>query len=137
MNKIIISTHGNLARELVNTARLFASTDNVIAVGLYPDTELMKYKSELEKLISDVKDTNILILTDIFGGTPFNVITQICKNLKLKTKVEIISGVNLPMLLEVLLRKDSVQDICELKQIAYNVGKNSIRDFFGELNESN
>ncbi|WML33829.1 PTS sugar transporter subunit IIA [Clostridium sp. OS1-26] len=107
MYKIMIVTHGNMAATLKETLKMFTNdVDHVYAVGL-DEKGVENFKERLEQEVAKCyeKDKGLLILVDIFGGTPFNTCV-----LEIKNKyngVEIITGVNLPILIEGTLLKDS------------------------------
>jgi len=106
MWKFIIATHGNLGKELVNTVQLITGLGKEFNyLSMKEDTSDEEIKNSLKTLIADLKDEDsILILTDIFGGS----ITNICTNYITNKNVHIVTGVNLPMLLELVnLQKDT------------------------------
>ena len=86
----------------------------LISIGilsLFPNDDLDKKKDELEKLINELDpNKGIIIITDMFGGTPSNLAIPFLKN----KKIEVISGANLPMLIKLVgLRENN-----NLKKIA-------------------
>lgn len=112
MYKIMVVTHGNMAATLKETLKMFTKdVDNVYTVGL-DEKGIENFKERLDEEIKRCyeKDKGLLILVDIFGGTPFNT----CM-LEIKNKfheVEIITGVNLPLLIEAtILSNSNLKDI--------------------------
>jgi len=95
---IVVVTHGQLATELVNAAetivgelRRFAA----VSIGWHEDTE--DARGEIQQAIARVEDgSGVLILTDMFGGTPSNLAMTFLA----EGRVEVITGVNLPMLIK-------------------------------------
>lgn len=133
--QIVILTHGNLAKELEETSKLFTSNERVKTFTLNPHSDLSIFKKDIEHAIfeSDMADT--LALVDLFGGTPFNILVKLCNENKYRNKnIEILSGVNLSMLLEAVLNMDN-KSLKEVKNIAFKAGQNGIRDFYSELNK--
>ena len=109
---IIIVSHGNLALELKSAMEhILGVQQNIEILSLFPNDDLDKKKDELEKLINEFDpNKGIIILTDMFGGTPSNLAISFLKN----KKIEIISGANLPMLVKLIgLREND-----DLKKIA-------------------
>ena len=102
---IIIVTHGNLALELKSSMEhILGIQKNIEIISIKPDDDLDIKKSALEESIKKVtKDSGTIILTDMFGGTPSNLAISFLKI----GKVEIISGVNLPMLVKLIDLRDS------------------------------
>ena len=102
---IIIVTHGNLALELKSAMEhILGIQKNIEIISIKPDDDLEIKKSSLEESIKKVDEENgVIILTDMFGGTPSNLAISLLKI----GKVEIISGVNLPMLIKLIGLRDS------------------------------
>jgi PTS system mannose-specific IIA component/PTS system mannose-specific IIB component len=130
---LIISTHGKFSEELVKSSEMiFGSQTNVGVVTFKPgegiDNLVEKYNSLINNEL-DCKD-GVLFMVDLFGGSPFNAASV----LALKNKnMEIVSGVNLPMLLEVFGSKD-FSSLSELVEIAQNSGKDAIRKLIKQSN---
>ncbi len=102
---IIIVTHGNLALELKSAMEhILGIQKNIEIISIKPDDDLEIKKSTLEESIKKVDEENgVIILTDMFGGTPSNLAISLLKI----GKIEIISGVNLPMLIKLIGLRDS------------------------------
>ena len=102
---IIIVTHRNLALELKSAMEHnLGIQKNIEIISIKPDDDLEIKKSALEESIKKVDEENgVIILTDMFGGTPSNLAISLLKI----GKVEIISGVNLPMLIKLIGLRDS------------------------------
>lgn len=94
----IIVTHGRLAIELVTAAEMIVGEiKHIIAVSIGWNDELEEGLKEIEQAIKKVNQGDgVLILTDMFGGTPTNVAMTFSQ----PGKVEIITGVNLPMIIK-------------------------------------
>ena len=95
---IVVVTHGQLATELVNAAetivgelRRFAA----VSIGWHEDTD--DARAEIQQAVARVDNgSGVLILTDMFGGTPSNL----AMTFLVEGRVEVITGVNLPMLIK-------------------------------------
>jgi PTS system mannose-specific IIA component len=94
---VVVVTHGQLATELVNAAETIVGElprFTAVSIGWHEDTE--DARTEIVEAIARVKqDDGVLILTDMFGGTPSNLALTF-----LGGDVEVITGVNLPMLIK-------------------------------------
>src|SRR3990172_9400557 len=94
----LIVTHGRLAIELLNAAEMIVGEIHHIAavsIGWHDDVDMAR--TMVEKAMERVKSSDgVLILTDMFGGTPTNIASTFLDN----EKVEVITGVNLPMLIK-------------------------------------
>mgnify|MGYP002783072962 CR=1 FL=1 len=125
MIALIIGTHGAFSEELVKSSEMiFGKQSNVGYVTFKPgegtETLLNKYNTLINEL--DCKD-GILFMVDLFGGSPFNAASILAMK---NEKMEIITGVNLPMLLEVFGNRD-FSSLSELVKIAENAGKDAIK----------
>jgi mannose PTS system EIIA component len=119
----IIVSHGKLAEELLNALTIIlgeAVNIEAISIGWYDDVEESKRK--INKSLKRVDQKNgVLIFTDMFGGTPSNLSFSFMRD----GEVEIITGVNLPMLIKFV----SLQRNNNLKEVAKKVveqGKKNI-----------
>ena len=121
MAKIILVCHGPLAQALVQAAEsiIGAAADEVVAIALSTDDCLDGMR---ERLAAELDGSDeALILVDLFGGTPANAAAWASQG----RCVEIVSGVNLPMLLEVL-SQGAFEDAAKLAQVAASVGSEGI-----------
>ena len=95
---VVVVTHGQLARELVNAAETIVGDlprFTAVSIGWHEDTQ--DARDEIAKAIERVeRGSGVLILTDMFGGTPSNLAMTFLS----PDKVEVITGVNLPMLIK-------------------------------------
>lgn len=94
--KIVLMTHGMVGVELIQTLDMIVGiTDEVYAVPLVPGQTLESYVAQVSEIL-EKQDVPSILLVDLFGGTPSNC----AGSLSAKYDVEIISGVNVPMLVE-------------------------------------
>ena len=102
---MIIITHGNLALELrAAMEHVIGLQKNTEIISINPDDDLEIKKEDIAKSIKKVdNNSGIIILTDMFGGTPSNLAITFL----IPEKIEIISGVNLPMLVKIVELRDS------------------------------
>jgi len=95
---MVLVTHGNLAKGLVSAMEhVVGPQDQVQVVCIGPEDDMERRRQDIMDRVSDV-DTGegAVILTDMFGGTPSNLAISIMD----KTNIEVIAGVNLPMLVK-------------------------------------
>ena len=94
---VVVVTHGQLATELLNAAETIVGDlprFAAVSIGWHEDTE--DARAEIAQAIARLtQDDGVLILTDMFGGTPSNLAMTF-----LSDRVEVITGVNLPMLIK-------------------------------------
>ena len=94
---LVLVTHGGLAKEFVTAMEHVVGPQERIApicIGAEDDMEARRV--DIAKAISEVDDgSGVIILTDLFGGTPSNLAISLMKS----ADIEVIAGVNLPMLI--------------------------------------
>lgn len=95
---LVLVTHGRLAIELVAAMEhVVGPQPNVEAVCIGPDDDMEQRRNDILERVAKCDDgTGVVVLTDMFGGTPSNLAISIMD----KAKVEVIAGVNLPMLIK-------------------------------------
>lgn len=120
---VLITTHGNLGSELIKAAELIrGSLKGVMHVSIDQTKGVEEIKREISSSIKKIdQGKGVLILTDLFGGTPSNISLSFLK----EGKVEVITGVNLPMLLKLPDIRDSVS-LKECAQLVKDYGVKNI-----------
>lgn len=120
----VIVSHGQVANELLAAAETVVgplSHITAVSIGWHDDVELAK--DEIQRAIKKVSDgSGVLLLTDMFGGTPTNISAMFFKD----GEIEIVTGVNLPMVIKVASAKPDI----ELGDLALEVeeqGKQAIQ----------
>jgi PTS system mannose-specific IIA component len=109
----VVVTHGRLATELVNAAEMIVGEINhitAVSIGWHDDVDIAR--TEIERSIERVNAGNgVLILTDMFGGTPTNIAMTFLDDYP----VEVVTGVNLPMIIKLAaqLPEDTLSDIAK------------------------
>jgi PTS system mannose-specific IIA component len=125
MNKIggVIVSHGQVANELLAAAETVVgdlSHITAVSIGWHDDVELAK--DEIARAIKKVSaGSGVLVLTDMFGGTPTNISAMFIK----ENEVEIVTGVNLPMIIKLASSKPGVT-LSDLAREVEEQGKQSI-----------
>ncbi|MGE4518143.1 MAG: PTS sugar transporter subunit IIA [Desulfobacteraceae bacterium] len=121
---IIVVTHGNLGKALVETAEMItgAKIENCIDVSINVNENADGLRDKIKKAIKKVdNEEGIIILTDMFGGTPSNLSYSFLE----EGRTEVLSGINLPVLIRASeLRKKLA--ISEVAQRIETFGKKSI-----------
>jgi PTS system mannose-specific IIA component len=108
---IVVVTHGQLAAELVNAARqIVGDIPRIAAVSIGWADDMAVARQAIEGALAEVGEAGALVLTDMFGGTPTNVTLPF-----LSERVEIVTGVNLPMLIKLIgLREGNLADVARV-----------------------
>jgi len=130
MKKIggVIVTHGQVAGELLAAAETIVGVQShvtAVSIGWHDDVELAK--DEISRAVKKVSQgSGVLLLTDMFGGTPTNISAMFIK----QNEVEIVTGVNLPMIIklasqnrEMTLEEMAKQVEAQGKQAIYRTGE--------------
>jgi mannose PTS system EIIA component len=121
----LIVTHGNLAYELLNAARqIEADVSGIEAVPLdwndTVDEARQKIADGLERIGGD---RAVIIFTDMFGGTPSNISLSFLE----QGRIEIVTGVNLPMIVKFAMVKQEAKDVGTLAHVISEKGSKAIR----------
>ena len=95
---LVLVTHGNLAREFVAAMEhVVGKQPQIHAVSIGPDDDMEQRRAEILAAAAEVDSGDgTIVLTDMFGGTPSNLAISIMD----RAKVEVLAGVNLPMLIK-------------------------------------
>lgn len=131
MPNVFILCHGRLASEIVETVKLILGEqdDRLQFLNLLPEQDMDQYDHEIRQRILQSKEKGgTLILTDIMGGSPFMYATKAYADLNQEVDIEIVTGVNLPMMLETISRLQQ-SNLEEATSIALSVGTSGIKDF--------
>ncbi|MBE6070014.1 MAG: PTS fructose transporter subunit IIA [Clostridium lundense] len=126
---LIISGHGNFASGLRTSLKLIAGEPCNIEYVDFEETNSIedlrkKYYASLENLNNC---DSILALSDLAGGSPFKTLVEV--KTQIEKPLEVIGGTNLPMLLEISMTKDIIDDLKSLSQSAIEVGKSGVVKF--------
>jgi len=125
MNKIggVIVSHGQVANELVAAAEAVVGDlthITAVSIGWHDDVEMANVA--IKRAIAQVSDgKGVLLLTDMFGGTPTNIAAMFLK----ENEVEIVTGVNLPMVIK-LASVNKEMTLHELAKEVEDQGKEAI-----------
>lgn len=132
MIHLIVACHGRFAEELVNSAAMvFGEAEGVHAVtfmpGEGPEDLIRKYEAIMaEAGISD----DVLFLVDLFGGSPYNAAIRVAAP---TARADVLSGVNLPMLLELLDSRDDKSSVADLVKRAFTASMEGTKAFRNAL----
>ncbi len=112
---VLVITHGNLGYELIRSAELIKGRlGSILAISVDPTKGVEELKKEITAGIKKVdKGKGVLIMTDLFGGTPSNLSLSFLK----EGKLEVVTGVNLPM----LLKLPDIREEKDLTDLAYTI----------------
>jgi len=128
---VVVVTHGQLATELLNAAEAIVGDlprFAAVSIGWHDDVD--DARAEIQRAINRYAEAEgVLILTDMFGGTPTNLSLSCLEG----GNIEIVTGVNLPMLIKLAGMKDPndvvavARELCETGRSAIHVATDLIR----------
>lgn len=120
---LVIVTHGRLAEEFISVMEhVVGPQKNVEPVCIFPDDDLDKKREEiLEKVKKVDAGSGVMILTDMFGGTPSNLAISVIED----KKVEALAGINLPLLIKLASVRHS-EPLAEAARVAQEAGRKYI-----------
>ena len=120
---LVLVTHGNLAKEFISAMQhVVGRQEQIECVCIGPEDDMEVRRNEiLEKVNAVDSGDGVVLLTDMFGGTPSNLALSVMD----RAKVEILAGINLPMLIKIAgLRKEN--DLKMTVEGAQDAGKKYI-----------
>ncbi|RPI25602.1 MAG: PTS sugar transporter subunit IIA [Acidobacteria bacterium] len=129
---VLVVTHGHLANELVAAAEMIVGEiTHIVPVSIGWHVDVNESKKEIEQAIHTVdKGKGVILLTDMFGGTPSNIALLFMK----KGELEIVTGANLPMIIK-LAQQTGQETVSELAFAVKEQGQKQISipsEFLGE-----
>ena len=121
----LIVTHGNLAHELLNAARqIEADVAGIEAVPLEWSDSVDEAREKIAAALERTgRDRAVIIFTDMFGGTPSNISLSFLE----QGRIEIVTGVNLPMIVKFAMVKEEAKDVATLAHVISEKGSKAIR----------
>ena len=119
---VVVATHGRLAEEMIRTAEaVVGRIEQVRAVSV--NAAVADMRGELKEAIRAMDSgEGVLLLTDLLGGSP----TNLCLSFTGERKVEVVTGVNLPMLLKLTGLRAAGKPIVQLASELAEAGRRSI-----------
>ena len=129
MKRIVVCTHGSFGEEIIKSAEMIIGPmENVDVFSLKPGRDPFEYREEIREFLDNHLEDEFLCFVDLFGGTPSNTLAALSN----RENFEIISGLNLAMLIEVYSQRE-FKTLEELKQLAFETYNNACKDVKAEL----
>lgn len=123
--KIVITSHGDLCEGILSSYRMIAGDTSQFIVLKLDENGIADYSTRLNNVLDKlITDDQIIVLSDIVGGTPYNETLRYV--LKHPEKVFLIAGLNLPMLIQAGTISDKETDIQLLLNEILQAGQSSI-----------
>ncbi|MFH1807898.1 MAG: PTS sugar transporter subunit IIA [Pseudomonadota bacterium] len=137
MHGILIVTHGDVGAALLRCAEsILGQVEGVRAVTINANDNHDEALQRIRDAMTELgENSGVLVLTDMFGGTPSNVSLTLLE----PTRVEVVSGVNMPMLLHALNQRARVESLAALAQSTAASGRKNVviaGELLGESGET-
>ena len=105
--KIVVATHGKFGEELIKSAEMIVGQmSDVYSISLTADKSFEDFLTEANNILSNLEGP-IISLVDLHGGTPGNAMTVLSK----RYNNQVITGVNLPMLIDLYLKSSTIESV--------------------------
>ena len=118
---ILVVTHGDVAKELVNALEMIVGEqERVEALSIDWEVDVDVAKGNIGKAITLCGKKNVLVLTDMFGGTPTNLVLPFAGD-----GIEVVTGVNLPMLIKACQMRS--RPLAEVARLVCARGRESVQ----------
>lgn len=125
---MLVTSHGNFCTGIINSLEMISGANDAIYSLKLDDNGIGDYSKRLHEKLDKMtkKYDGIIIFSDINGGTPYNECFRYI--LEKKSNIRLISGMNLPMLIETSLSLSNVDGLDSLVSIAIEAGRVSIEE---------
>lgn len=122
---IVVTGHGRVASSFVQAAvNIMGKLEGVVAVDILESYPAKEMKRKMKEALEELKDVDgVLILAELFGSSSCNV----ALNLACKTKIRVLTGLNMPMLLKAITYKD-ILPLEKLAEVVLEAGRQGILD---------
>lgn len=135
MRKIILATHGRLSEAFKSTLELlYGTVDNIDCFCMTKEKSDTQAKKELNELISNSDERQLIVLTDLLGGSPANICTEMIMR---GHKFKLLAGLNLPMLLTLETIIDSDMTMDQIINQIQSEGKDGVKNINRIIQEVN
>ncbi len=124
--RIVLVSHGSFSKGLYETMEMvLGPQENLAYVGLYPEQGVYILKENIEKELKKASEgEEILILTDLFYGSPFNAVVQLMN----QYDVYHMTGINVPLLMEILIMRSNGKNAGEICDEAMKLAGSTVQD---------
>lgn len=132
---VLILTHGRFADGLKNSVEMImGQNDSFNTMGLYEGEDFSEFKEKVLEHVNELDNgEGVLVLVDLFGASPYNSVMFNYQEFKnTDKKVKLLTGVNLPMVIEALNARNYM-DLEKLYEEVMQTGINNIKGFNGEF----
>lgn len=134
MTGILIVTHGEMATGIMDSLSLImGEQEQYQTLGLKHGDDIVEFSEKIQAGICELdKGDGVLVLVDLFSASPYNQ-AALCFNKLKDHRYRLISGVNLPMIIESFNQRMIGADLDTMYQAAMTAGKDGIKEFLEEM----
>lgn len=124
---ILLVSHGEFSHGLLDSIEMIAGpVENVAYLNLVPGTTVETFSDMVKDKVEELdQGDGVMVFVDILGGTPFNVVGRLKKELP----IEIVTGMNLPMLFSAIFDRADSLNLVELAGRTMDEGNRGIKHF--------
>lgn len=117
MINILLVTHGNFGRELLKSSELIIGpVENAESISFQQGESFDSLLKNVEEAVSRFSEDDLIVFTDMYGGSPFNAVSRTMKN----NNFYHITGINFPLFIDIAVNRDAYT----LEEIAKKIIKN-------------
>ncbi|MGT2832346.1 PTS sugar transporter subunit IIA [Streptococcus halotolerans] len=133
MTKIIVLAHGNFPSGILSSLELIAGKqEDIIGINFLASMSSDDLRNQLLTALGDSK--HVLILTDLLGGTPFNIASTLSISEE-DREIKVLSGLNLAMLIEAAFSRNNYQELDSLTEKVLSSAQLGVSEFLKCLTE--
>ena len=135
MAGILLVTHGEMANGIMDSLSLImGEQENYLTMGLKHGDDIGEFNEQIQKGIVELdQGKGVLVLVDLFSASPYNQAAMCFNQLQGAHHDRLISGVNLPMVVEAFNQRLIGSDLETMYQAAMQAGQEGIKEFFEEM----
>lgn len=117
MINILLVTHGNFGKELLKSSELIIGpVENAESISFQQGESFDSLLKDVEETVSRLSGEDLIVFTDMYGGSPFNAVSRTMKN----NDFYHITGINFPLFIDIAINRDAYT----LEEIAEKIIKN-------------
>lgn len=133
----LIATHGGFAKGILDSIELIAGKqENIDTISIMHETSIEEFGDDMkERIIQLDAGQGVIVFCDLLLASPYNQATMSYRSLQGLHEYRVLSGANLPMILEAMSARMQNMEIDEISRIAQNAGKDGIQEFFEEFSK--
>jgi hypothetical protein len=123
--KIVVVSHGPFAEGIVGSVQMLVGAQaGLLAFGLAPEEDRSQLRDKVQKVLESARDEEVLVLSDLFHGTPFNVCVELMEHFSFHH----ITGINLPLLVAIIMSRNAGMGAGEIRAQILQEAAGTVKD---------